>query len=293
MFINMKNEFIYDSVNKQILSQLEQGNIPWRKPWKTDFPTNLISKNEYKGYNWWILMIEQMMKGYSSNVWATFKQVSEKGGKVKKGEKSTMVIFWKILEYQSKLLKDKKGNPKMEKLPLLRYYNVFNLDQTEGIKIKEEEYKIQLNDDAEQIIANYKKQIEMRSGGNRAFYSPKEDYLQIPNREKFISNDEFYATNFHEMTHSTGHKSRLNRFTETYSAHFGSESYSKEELIAEMGSAYLCARTGMLPSVVENAGAYIQSWLKALKDDKTLLVSAGGKAQKAVEFITQEHEQIL
>jgi antirestriction protein ArdC len=280
-----KNDFIYDAVNKQILDQLEKGNIPWRMPWKTNFPVNLISKKEYEGFNWWMLLIEQMVKGYKSNVWATFKQVTDKGGKVKKGEKSTMVIYWKILEIESATKKDKNGKPKIEKIPLLRYYNVFNLDQTEGIEIKAEDKVQNINLDAENIIEHYKEQITMKAGGNQAFYSPKEDYIQIPAREQFISDEGFYSTNFHEMVHSTGHKKRLNRFGDNYSAHFGSESYSKEELIAEMGSAYLCAKTGILPQTIENKGAYIQSWLKALKDDKTLLVSAGGKAQKAVEFI--------
>lgn len=280
-----KNDFIYDAVNKQILDQLEKGNIPWRMPWKTNFPVNLISKKEYEGFNWWMLLIEQMVKGYKSNVWATFKQVTDKGGKVKKGEKSTMVIYWKILEIESATKKDKNGKPKIEKIPLLRYYNVFNLDQTEGIEIKAEDKVQNINLDAENIIEHYKEQITMKAGGNQAFYSPKEDYIQIPAREQFISDEGFYSTNFHEMVHSTGHEKRLNRFGDNYSAHFGSESYSKEELIAEMGSAYLCAKTGILPQTIENKGAYIQSWLKALKDDKTLLVSAGGKAQKAVEFI--------
>lgn len=285
-FKDMKtNDFIYDAVNKQILAQLEKGNIPWKMPWKTDFPINLVSKREYEGFNWWSLMLEQMLHGYKSNVWATFNQISQAEGKVKKDEKSTMVVFWKVLEYQSKTRKDKNGKPAIEKVPLLRYYRVFNLDQTEGITIKAEEYKVQKNESAEAIIEHYKKQLPIKYGGNRAYYVPKDDYIRIPNREQFHSEDEFYATNFHEMTHSTGHKTRLNRFGEDYSAHFGSETYSKEELIAEMGSAYLCARTGILPNTVQNTGAYINSWLKALQNDKTLLVSAGGKAQKAVQFI--------
>lgn len=284
------NDFIYDNVNKIILEQLEKGNIPWKMPWKTDFPVNLVSKREYEGFNWWVLMIEQMMKGYKSNVWATFNQISQANGRVIKDQHSTMVVFWKVLEYESKTRKDKKGKPAIDKIPLLRYYKVFNLDQTTGIEMKNVKVEAKLNQTAEDIIANYKKQIEMKAGGSRAFYSPKQDFIQIPHREAFHSDDEFYATNFHEMTHSTGHSTRLNRFTEEYNAHFGSETYSKEELIAEMGSAYLCAKTGILPSVVENSGAYIQSWLKALKNDKTLLVSAGGKAGKAVNFITLKSE---
>ena len=172
-----------------------------------------------------------------------------------------------------------------DKIPLLRYYYVFNLDHTTGITQKEEVKAPVLNDSAEELIKKYSKECEIKYGGSHAFYRPTDDFIQIPDRKQFTSDDEFYATNFHEMTHSTGHTKRLNRYGEKYEAHFGDKSYSKEELIAEMGSAYLCAKTGMLPSVIENTGAYIQSWLRALENDKTLLVSAGGKAQKAVEFI--------
>ena len=277
--------FIYETVNQQIINQLEKGNIPWKMPWKKEFPTNLVSKKEYEGFNWWLLQIQQEERGYESNVWATFKQISEANGRVKKGEKSTPIIFWKMLERLRPTLKDKEGNPKIETIPLLRYYNVFNLDQTEGVKRNAQERVIFENTNANQIIENYKKQIDVKYGGNRAYYSPREDYIQIPHRSKFISDDEFYSTAFHEMTHSTGHAKRLNRFGENYAIHSSKEAYSKEELVAEMGSAYLCAKTGILPSVIENSGAYIASWLKALQNDRTLLVSAGGRAQKAVNFI--------
>lgn len=289
--MNKSNEFIYDSVNKLIIEQLEKGQIPWRMPWKSDFPMNLVSKREYEGFNWWLLMVAQLARGYKSNVWATFKQISQAGGYVKKGEKSTMVVFWRVLEFESKTRKDKKGKPAIDKVPLLRYYQVFNIDQTEGVNIKNSEFVRTDNLEADKIIEKYQEQIRISYGGNSAYYSPKEDYIQIPQRKQFVSDDYYYSTHFHEMTHSTGHESRLKRFS-TESEPFGSESYSKEELVAEMGSAYLCAKTGILTNVVENKTAYIQSWLSALKDDKTLLVAASGKAQKAVNFIIggEEHE---
>jgi antirestriction protein ArdC len=285
----MKNEFIYDKVNEMVFKELEKGIIPWKKPWKTSFPINMVSKKEYEGFNWWLLMITQETESYKSNVWATFKQIAEAKGSVKKGEHSTMIIYWKILEFETKEVDAKTGKNKVDQIPMLRYYNVFNLDQTEGLKV-EEVKPLESNLTAEKVISNYAKQISIKYGGIRTFYSPKEDYIQIPDKQSFYGIAEFYATNFHEMTHSTGHKSRLNRFDENkeYNHTFGSEDYSKEELIAEMGSAYLCAKTKILPATVKNTSAYIQSWLKALKNDKTLLISAGGKAQKAVDYILKQ-----
>lgn len=281
----MKNDFIYDEVNKKIFEQLEKGEVPWRKPWKSDFPINLASKRHYEGFNVWILLYEQEKHDYKSNVWASFKQISSAGGSVKKGEKATMVIYWKILEFESATKRDKNGKPKIEKVPLLRYYYVFNLDQTKGIDYKTIVKEKEVNLSAEKIIKKYKKQVKFLEGGDRAFYSPTLDYIQLPLRKNFLSDNEYYATNFHEMTHSTSHATRLNRDIAQVDFHFGDQLYSKEELVAEMGSAYLCAKTKILPAVITNTGAYIQSWLKALKNDKTLLVSASGKAQKAVNYI--------
>jgi antirestriction protein ArdC len=281
-------DFIYEQVNQAIIKQLEQGSVPWRMPWKTDFPVNLVTKKEYNGYNWWILMIDQMVKHYESNVWATFKQIAEAGGAVKKGEKSTMVVFWKIMEFQSKdkVTKGKnKGKNKVDSVPLLRYYNVFNIDQTVGIELKNVKREFTVNDTAQWIITNFKSQLNMQYGGNQAFYNQDEDYIMIPDRHKFTKDEDFYAVHFHEMIHATGHPKRLGRFKEGERGFFGDEDYSKEELIAEMGSAYLCARSGILPKTIENSGAYIANWLKVLNDDKSLLVSAGGKAHKAAEFI--------
>lgn len=289
MNTKIKNEVIYDIVNKTIFTELEKGNIPWKRPWTTRLPVNLVSKHEYRGFNWWVLMLTQEMKQYKSNIWASYKQIADKGGKVKKGEKATDIIYWKLLEVNTKYIDKKTGKNRIEKIPLLRYYRVFNLDQTIDIKIKKEEYKAEINTTGDEIINNYKKQIDIRYGGSEAFYQPREDYIQIPIRSDFKGDSEFYATHFHEMTHSTGHEKRLNRFKEDndIDSLFGSQSYSKEELVAEMGSAYLCAKINILPTVVKNKTAYIQSWLKVLKNDKTLLISAAGKAQRAVNFILQ------
>jgi len=284
----MNNTFIYDKVNETLFEELEKGNIPWKKPWKTGLPINFVSKREYGGWNWWMLLIIQESKGYQSNMWGSFKQIKDNGGTVKKGEKSTMVYFWKIYEVHNPLKSAEKGKMVFDKIPLLRYYNVFNLDQTEGIKLKDNE-RVQVDiPEADTLIETYsKKEARIQYGRPQAFYSPKEDYINLPHRETFTDDNEFYCTAFHEITHSTGHEKRLNRIGERdeYNHTFGSEDYSKEELIAELGASYLCAKTGILPNVVKNNAAYIRGWLKALKNDRTLLLSAAGKAQRATEFI--------
>lgn len=281
----MKNIEVYDIVNKIIFAELEKGIIPWKRPWLVNFPINLASKKEYQGFNWWLLMLIQEEKNYKSNIWATFNQINIFKGKIKKGEHSTPVVFWNILEIKTDKI-DTKGKAIVKKIPLLRYYKVFNLDQTEGIKMEDTKISIENNYTGDSIISKYQKQVSIRYIGNEAYYSPINDKINIPNRKQFTSNSEFYATNFHEMVHSTGHLKRLNRFNqEGYNHIHGSEDYSKEELIAEMGSAYLCAKVKILPNIVKNHTAYLQNWLKALKNDKTLLVSAAGKAQRAVEFI--------
>lgn len=286
----MNNTFIFDTVNKKIFAELEKGQIPWRKPWKTMTPANLISKKDYQGFNWWILMNTQEEMEYKSNIWGTYIQISSKGGKVKKGEKSTMITYWTKIETNELVKNEKTGEMEKKVVPMLKYYYVFNLDQTEGFK-EEEKNTAVINLDAEKVITDYEKVVPMKYESSQAFYLPGADTITLPVKESFKSKEGFYATAFHEMTHSTGHDSRLKRFSkENYNHTFGSEDYSKEELIAEMGAAYLCAKTGVENAPIENTAAYIQSWLKALKNDKTLLVSAGGKAQKAVNYILKGDE---
>lgn len=284
----MKTDFIYETVNGIIIKQLEKGIIPWKKTWKSSqFPINLETKKNYNGFNFWLLLIMQSEKQYTSNVWATYRQIINAGGQVKKGEKSTMIVYWKVLEFLSKTKKDKHGKPKKEKIPLLRYYNVFNLDQTTGIELKGDYRVVEANTEADAIVGTYSKEVRIEYGHNEPYYSPKNDFIAMPDKGNFDSDNEFYATLFHEMIHSTGHHTRLKRFETDEVTPFGSESYSKEELIAEMGSAYLSAHTNILPTVLENTGAYIKGWLGRLNDDKSLLISAAGKAQKAVEYITK------
>jgi len=270
---------VYDIINQRIIDLLEQNVIPWHKPWNasSNFPKNMVSKKEYRGINIFILASSP----YSSPYWMTFNQIQSKGGHVIKGEKSMPVIFWKWLD-------KKDDDPGTGKIPMLRYYNVFNLDQTEGIETPPTTEIINTFtpiEMAEQIIEGMPYRPEIRHGGNRASYSPMLDFVKLPVPEAFQSPEEYYSTCFHELTHSTGHASRVGRKGVLEPSYFGSHEYSKEELVAEMGAAFLCGHTGIENITLNNSVAYLQGWLKALKSDKTLLIHAAAQAQKAADFI--------
>ena len=270
---------VYDIINQRITDLLEQGTIPWHKPWNagSNYPKNLISKKEYRGINIFILANSP----YNSPYWMTFKQVQDKGGHVLKGEKSMPAIFWKWL--------DKKEDDSVTgKIPMLRYYNVFNLEQVEGISAQEHEESTHQHQTLalpEEVFKNMPLRPELKFGGNRAYYIPTLDYVQLPHLSTFDTPEEYYSTLFHELTHATGHQSRLARKSILEHSYFGSHEYSKEELVAEMGAAFLSGYCGTENVTIENSAAYIQGWLKALKNDKTLLIHAAAQAQKAADFI--------
>ena len=273
---------VYEIINSRIMELLEQGTIPWKKPWNApgNYPKNLISKKPYKGVN--VLMLA--CSPYTSPWWLTFKQVQEKGGHVIKGNKATPVIFWKWLDKQDA----EEGETTAGKIPLLKYYNVFNLDQTEGITAPEPEAppkQFEPVTRAEEVIANMPLKPDIRHGGDRACYSPSLDYIRMPNQDTFDSIEEYYNTCFHELSHATGHANRLGRKSLQEPTYFGSHEYSKEELVAEMGAAFLCGICGIAQQTIANSAAYIASWLKALKDDKTLLIQAAAAAQKSTDYI--------
>ncbi|GFE56801.1 ArdC family protein [Geobacter sp. AOG1] len=281
---------VYEIINNRIMELLEQGTIPWRKPWNAESnnPKNLISKKSYRGINHFLLSCTP----YHSPYWLTFKQVQDKGGHVKKGERSTMVIFWKWLDKSTEgiILNETLST---SKIPILRYYNVFNIDQTEGISpptTEETQNDHEPLPGPEQIIKNMPLRPELRFGGNKAYYSPSLDYIQLPNLSTFDSPEEYYSTLFHELVHSTGHISRLGRKSILEPSYFGSHEYSKEELVAEMGAAFLCGYTGIEQRTIENSAAYIQGWLRELKNDKTLLIHAAAQAQKGADYILNKKE---
>lgn len=275
----------YDIITEKITQKLEQGTIPWKKPWKLELPKNLITKKPYQGINLLLLTNED----YSSPYWLTFKQAQEKGGHIKKGEKGSMVTFWKVTEKEI----EEEGKAGKELKFLLRYYTVFNLDQCEGIKVPPPAEPINPIQKCEDIITGFKTKPEMRiNNRDKAFYLPSQDYISHPPMQTFKSSSGYYATLFHEMTHSTGHEKRLGRFnSKDYNRPFASEEYSKEELIAESGCAFLSAEAGIDNSQLDNSAAYINSWLKALKNDKRLLISASSQAAKAARYILGQTEE--
>jgi antirestriction protein ArdC len=213
-------------------------------------------------------------------------------GHVKKGEKGCPVVFWKWLDVEDEETHETK------RIPFLRYYSVFNVAQCENIPAPTQETILSPEpspiEAAEEIVANMPHRPEIKKGLDRAFYSPLQDFVGMPAAEQFKTGEEFYSVLFHELTHATGHGSRLNRKgvagTEGNWSSFGSNPYAKEELVAEMGSAFLCGEAGILQRTIDNSAAYVASWLKRLKDDSKLVVQAAGAAQKAADFILGKHQ---
>lgn len=272
---------IYEMITDRIISLLEAGTIPWRKPWtaREQAPLNFVSGKAYRGINAFLLACA----GFSSPYWMTFKQAGEGGGKVRKGERGFPVIFWKLQETED------KETGEIVEVPLLRYYTVFNISQVEGIEAPEQP-ETPTNDfdpisEAVAIVDAMPQRPDICHGYDKAFYRPSVDMIGMPDPERFSSPAEYYSTLFHEMTHSTGHGSRLARKGLDDWAPFGSASYAKEELVAEMGGAYLCAHSGIEAAVIENQAAYIKGWLGKLRQDNKLVIHAAAQAQKAADFI--------
>lgn len=273
----------FEAITDKIIEALGKGIIPWKKPWTTGLPKNLVSKKDYRGINVFILMLSP----FTSPYWLTYNQASSLKGNVKKGSKGTQIVFWKF----SKVKTQKADGTDSEKsIPFLRTYTVFNLDQCENIDPKHIPVTHKLDfkplETCENIITEYQNAPKLEEIGNRACYIPSMDTIQIPPKTTFYSIEEYYATLFHEEIHSTGSIKRLNRLDK--GGFFGSDTYSKEELVAELGASFLCGMTGIETTVMDNTIAYIQSWIKRLQDDKKLIITAAAQAQKAVDFITGE-----
>ena len=273
---------VYEIITERIIKQLESGVSPWRKPWTCQTPANLITQKEYRGLNVFTLASQ----GFPSRFWLTFNQATKLGGRIRKGEKSSPVIFWNIGDEQETTAQD--GAKETSRPFLLRYYSVFNLSQAEGIGIPAALLQETRTNDpietCEQLVKNMPDSPAFEQS-DKAWYSPSNDVVGMPARGLFHSSEEYYATEFHELAHSTGHAKRLHRENFDNPVSFGSESYSKEELIAEMTSAMLCGIAGIEQRILENSAAYLKTWITRLKSDSRLLVSAASQAQKAADFI--------
>ena len=266
----------YERITERIVALLEQGTVPWHKPWKvnTGLPRNLVSKKPYRGINVFLLMA----MSYESPHWLTFRQAIQLGGNVKKGEKSCPVVFWKRMKNED----EESDEPK--KAPLLRLYHVFNAAQCEGLKDAPEEIPMPVTKPAE-IVAKMPQPPIVKHGMAQAFYSPTDDCVGMPERERFDSEAGYFAALFHELVHATGHEKRLKRGSITERNGYGSDPYCKEELIAELGSAFLCGYASIVDRTIDNSAAYLEGWLKQFQNDRTLIVYAAAQAQKAADFI--------
>jgi antirestriction protein ArdC len=275
----------YQALTDTIVAELEKGLIPWQRPWRTKFsgslPHNYQTKRFYNGINLLLLA----MAPFSDPRWMTFKQVKECGGHVRKGEKGTKIMFWKMIEITA----EESDTGVAKTIPYVQIYTVFNMEQTEGIAGEalpgfEEETLFAPTVNADHVFENMPQAPALSHGGDRAYYRPSTDEVQMPTPDSFFSGDAYYHTLFHELAHSTGHESRLNRKGVIDIAAFGDEVYSQEELVAEMTAAFVCDAAGV-PVDLPQTSAYIGGWLKALKNDKKMLVFAASQAQKASDFI--------
>lgn len=276
---------VYQIVTDRIIELLEQETVPWQKPWvDVGIPMNLISKRPYRGINLWLLL----SLDYERNLFLTWDQLKKLGGSVNKGEQGHVVIYWKTTQKKDDLEEGEKG----KNVPLLRYYKVFNIaqcrDLPQDLIIAPSTKEVEPILECESILHSMPQCPEIKHKEQKAFYHIEADYINMPKKKSFKSMESYYSTLFHELVHSTGHEKRLNRPTITEMAEFGSEPYSIEELVAELGSAYLSSFTGILNAGIQNSAAYVNGWLAKLRNDKQFMVQASGQAQRAVDFIINQ-----
>ena len=275
---------VYEVITERITAMLEAGVAPWNRPWRgaANQPKNLMSGKEYRGINVFLLGCT----GYTSPYFLTFNQANRVGAHVRKGERGYPVIFWKFGERE---VQD-AGETVTRSSVLCRYYTVFNVTQVDGLDVPQGMLEPVAPSDpiaeCEQLLAGYAGRPEVRHGSDGAWYSPRFDVVSMPERELFISPEAYYSTLFHELAHSTGHKSRLDRATLVDAGRFGDVNYSKEELVAEMSSAYLCGIAGIENKTIDESASYLKGWLSRLRNDPKLLISAASQAQRAVDFMT-------
>ena len=279
---------VHQIVTDRIIELLETGTVPWQKPWTVSgIPMNLLSKRPYRGINLWLLL----SLNYDHNLFLTWDQIKKLGGSVNKEEHGHIVVFWKSVKKMPEEL-DSKGF--LKTVPMLRYYKVFNIAQCRDLPdlptqptVLREYVPIA---ECEDVVKNMTTKPVIQHKEQKAYYHLLEDFINMPKKKSFKIPEAYYGTLFHELVHWTGSEKRLARKSIVEMAEFGSEPYSLEELIAEMGSAFLCSHTGILEKGIRNAAAYIDHWLRKLKGDKRFIIQASGQAQKAVDLILNRQE---
>jgi antirestriction protein ArdC len=260
---------VAEIVTDRIIKRLDSGIIPWHQSWSAGLPCNGVSGHEYRGINLLMLGFHENPRFY------TFNQVKDLKESVKKGAKGIPVVFWKMKEYETEA-------GEIKDIPLMRYYTVFN-EQDTTIKPKEES-KVEPIKELDLVYDEYEGHPNIKFG--QPSYSPSEDMVYIPDISKFDTKEYYYSVLYHELIHSTGHEKRLSRNLKNK---FGSEKYSEEELVAEFGASILCAKLGIdNKNIVDNSVAYIQSWSQKFRENKNLIIQLAGKAQKAVDYILEK-----
>jgi len=278
----MTNKQIYEKVNEKIMDLISKGTMPWEMTWEgSTLPMNLASNTQYRGINIWMLSATAMFNGYSHNQWLTFNQARKLGGAVKRNEKASFVVFAKRIEKNGQ---DDVPEDERDSFFLYQYYNVFNVAQCDGITPIEK--KVRENtplEEAEAIVAGYKNKPEIIRGEYSPCYSPLNDKVFMPTIDAFTSSEEYYGALFHELAHSTGHESRMNR---DLAGKMDKTSYSKEELIAEFTASYLRAMTGIATPVADaNSASYIDGWSEKIKKDSRIIMSSASKAMRVADYI--------
>jgi len=281
---------VYSRVTDKIIADLEQGVRPWVKPWNAEHLAGRITRPlrhngmPYRGINVVMLWMAAVAQGYACPIWMTFRQAKELGGFVRKGETGTLVVFANTFTTTET---DEDGEESEREIPYLKGYTVFNCEQIESLpahyyaRAEAPARPVECIEQADAFFANTG--ADIRHGGDRAYYAIEPDYIRMPPPETFRDTESYAATLGHECVHWTRHPSRLDR--DLGRKRWGDEGYAREELVAEIGAAYLCADLGITPEVREDHAAYLASWLEVLKDDKRAVFQAATHAQKAVDYL--------
>ncbi|HZV11552.1 MAG TPA: zincin-like metallopeptidase domain-containing protein [Novosphingobium sp.] len=286
---------MYDEVTAKIIAELEAGRFPWVQPWgrvggsAPGLPRNALTSRAYSGVNVLMLWGAVIEQGFPSQSWLTFKQALEAGGNVRKGEKGTTVVYADRFTPEAEMQRAHDRGEEARSVPFLKRFTVFNVAQCEGLRPglaadPEPLPERQIVPLAEDVIAA--SGVPFRIGGAKAFYVPSADYVQVPPQPAFFEQINYYRTCLHELTHATGHETRLARDLRNP---FGSKDYAREELIAEMGSAFLCAALGIEPTV--RHADYLACWLEVLREDNRAIFRAASAASKAADWLLTRHGQ--